>query len=54
MEGIEPGRERVEEWRESAADVRREPAGEGGAGRDEVSESRDERNELRLGDLRLL
>jgi hypothetical protein len=53
-EGIEPGRERVEEWRESAADVRREFAGEGGAGREEVSESRDERNELRLGDLELL
>jgi hypothetical protein len=49
-----PGRERVEEWRESAADVRREPAGEGGAGRDEVRESRDERNELRLGGLKLL
>ena len=53
-EGTEPGRERVEEWRESAADVRREFAGEGGAGREEVSESRDERNELRLGDLELL
>lgn len=51
---MEPGRDRVEEWRESAADVRREPAGEGGAGRDEASESRDERNELRLGDLELL
>ena len=50
---MEPGRERVEEWRESAADVRREPAGEGGAGREEASESRDERNELRLGDLEL-
>jgi len=31
-EVIKPGRERVEEWRESAADVRREPVGEGGAG----------------------
>ena len=51
---IEPGRERVEEWRESAADVRRESAGEGGAGRDEARESCDERNELRLGDLELL
>lgn len=50
---MEPGRDRVEEWRESAADVRRESAGEGGAGRDEASESRDERNELRLGDLEL-
>lgn len=49
---MEPGRERVEEWRESAAEVRREPAGEGGAGRDDESESR-ERNELRLGDLEL-
>lgn len=49
----EPGRERVEEWRESAADARREFAGEGGAGRDEASESRDERNELRLGGLEL-
>src|ERR1700679_2712715 len=50
---MEPGWDRVEEWRESAADVRREAAGEGGAGRDEASESRDERNELRLGDLEL-
>lgn len=50
---MEPGRERVEEWRESAVDVRRDPAGEGGAGRDEASESRDKRNELRLGDLEL-
>lgn len=50
----EPGRERVEEWRESVAEARRESAGERGAGRDEVSdESRDERNELRLGDLKL-
>lgn len=50
---MEPGRERDEEWRESTADVRRESAGEGGAGRDEASDSRDERNELRLGDLEL-
>lgn len=52
-EVIEPGRERVEEWRESAAEVRRETAGDSGAGRDEASESCDERNELRLGDLEL-
>ena len=49
---IEPGRERVEDWRERAVEVRREPAGEGGAGRDEESEPREERNELRR-DLRL-
>ena len=30
----------MEEWRERAADVRRERAGLGGAGREEVSESR--------------
>jgi hypothetical protein len=53
-EVMEPGRERVEEWRESAVDARREFAGEGGAGRDEASESRDKRNELRLEDLELL
>ena len=51
---IEPGRERVEEWRESALEARRESAGEGGAGRDEVSESRDMRSEGREGDLGLL
>jgi len=50
---IEPGRERVEDWRESALESRRESAGEGGAGRDEVSESRDVRNEEREGDLGL-
>lgn len=53
-DGIEPGRERVEEWRESALEARRESAGEGGAGRDEVSESRDTRKEVREGDLGLL
>ena len=52
-DGIEPGRERVEEWRESALEARRESAGEGGAGRDEVSESRDTRKEVREGDLGL-
>ena len=52
----EPGRERVEEWREreSALEARRESAGEGGAGREEVRErSRDARNEVQEGDLGL-
>lgn len=39
---VEVGRERVEERRESAAEARRETAGEGGAGRDEVSELRED------------
>jgi len=39
---VEFGRERVEERRESAAEVRREAAGEGGAGREEVSELRED------------
>jgi hypothetical protein len=43
---MEPGWERVEEWQESAVEVRREATGESGAGRDEVSESRDELSEL--------
>lgn len=47
----EPGRERVEDWRESALEARRESTGESGAGRDEVSESRDARNEERESDL---
>jgi hypothetical protein len=57
---IESGREReerveVEEWRESALEARREFAGESGAGREDMSESRDTRNELlREGDLGLL
>ena len=57
---MEPGREReeraeVEEWRESALEARREFAGESGAGREDVSESRAARNELlREGDLGLL
>lgn len=57
---IEPGREReerveVEEWRESALETRREFAGESGAGREDVSESRGARKELlREGDLGLL
>jgi hypothetical protein len=50
---IESGRERVEEWRESALEARRESAGESGAGREEVSESHDGRNEEREGDLGL-
>ena len=37
---FDAGRERVEERRDSAADVRRESAGLGGAGRDEVRELR--------------
>jgi len=50
----EPGRERVEEWRESTVEARGESAGEGGAGRDELmNESRDWRNELREGGLGL-
>jgi hypothetical protein len=36
---VEVGRERVEERRERAAEGRWETAGEGGAGREEVSES---------------
>ena len=40
--GVELGRERVEEHRESAAEVRREATGEGGAGREEVSELRED------------
>jgi hypothetical protein len=57
---IEPGREReerveVEEWRESALETRREFAGESGAGREDVSESRGARKELlREGGLELL
>jgi hypothetical protein len=57
---IEPGREReervdVDEWWENALETRREFAGESGAGREDVSESRDARNELlREGDLGLL
>jgi len=57
---IEPGREReerveAEEWRESALETRREFAGESGAGREDVSESRVARKELlREGDLGLL
>jgi hypothetical protein len=43
---MEPRWERVEEWRESAVEARREATGESGAGRDEVSESRDEFSEL--------
>lgn len=39
---VEFGREREEDFRESAAEVRREAAGEGGAGREEVSESRED------------
>jgi hypothetical protein len=40
--GVEFGRERVEEQRESAPEARREVAGEGGAGREEVSELRED------------
>lgn len=40
--GVEFGRERVEEHRESAPEVRREATGEGGAGREEVSELRED------------
>ena len=60
---IEHGREReervevVEECRERALEARREFAGESGAGREDVSSSREARNELLLlreGDLGLL
>ena len=40
--GVEFGRERVEEHRESAPEARREATGEGGAGREEVSELRED------------
>ncbi len=53
-EVMEPGRECIEEWRESVADARREFVGEGRAGQDKASESRDECNELWLEDLELL
>ena len=40
--GVEFGRERVEEHRERAPEARREATGEGGAGREEVSELRED------------
>jgi hypothetical protein len=49
--GVEFGRERVEEHRESAAEVRREATGEGGAGREEVSELREDLRPSRVRDL---
>lgn len=49
--GVELGRERVEEQRESAPEARREAAGEGGAGREEVSELREDLRPSRGDDL---
>jgi hypothetical protein len=49
--GVEFGRERVEEQRESAPEARREVAGEGGAGREEVRELREDLRPSRGDDL---
>jgi hypothetical protein len=48
---VELGRERVEDCRESAAEVRREATGEGGAGREEVRELREDLRPSRDGGL---